>query len=203
MRTARATKDVLVASIVAELKPFRRSLTHDEIEKHIRKTLEGSRWVLDRDDRAAIHKNNAYIERLRGTIRRLVDQLSKAPAPVQVSAFSGMSRYGPYAGWGFLTELEEMEQRLLVSKGNAKRDPIKHLCAQMARNFFLFSEKLPSSSSKASPFRVVASLVYEYFTGKAEQDLERPCEAALRTIRGHPAFSTNSRKKSASLSQRP
>jgi hypothetical protein len=152
MRTARATKDALVASIVAELKPFRRSLTHDEIEKHIRKTLEGSRWVLDRDDRSAIHKNNAHIERLRGTIRRLVDQLSKAPAPVQVSAFSEMSRYGPYAGWGFLTELEEMEQRLLVSKGNAKRDPIKHLCAQMARNFFCFLKSSPAALQRLAHF---------------------------------------------------
>jgi hypothetical protein len=50
-----------------------------------------------------------------------------------------------------------------------------------------YSEKLPGSS-KDSPFRVVTSLVYEYFTGKAEQDLERFCETALRTIRDHPVY---------------
>jgi hypothetical protein len=212
MRTARATKDALVASIVAELKPFR-ALPHDEIDKHLRKSLDESRWMLARMDRSAIRKNNAHIERLQRTIRRLVDQIPKAPAPVRVSAFSGTQLRAIYGRKPsvirvsssercFLAELKEVDQRLSAAKIGARRDPVKQMSASIAREFFLsYSEKLPSSSSN-SPFRVVASLVYEYWTGKAEQDLERSCEGALRTIRGHPAFSTNSRKKSASLSHR-
>ena len=197
MRTVRETEGgaALIAAIVDALKPFG-ALPPDEIDKRIRKTLDGSRWVLARMDRSAIRENNAHIARLRATIRRFVDQISKAPAPVRVSAFSGRPR--PYP-WGILTGLEEMDQRLSAAKVSAKRDPIKQFCAEMARDFFLFYSKKPPSSSEDSPFRAVASLVYEYFTGKAEQDLERPCEAALRKIRDHP-ISTNSRKKSSSLS---
>ena len=107
MRTVRETEDgaALIAAIVDALKPFR-ALPPDEIDKRIRKTLDGSRWVLARMDRSAIRKNNAQIAKLRGTVRRLADQISKAPAPVRVSAFSGMSR--PYPEWGFLSELREM-----------------------------------------------------------------------------------------------
>jgi hypothetical protein len=195
----KSTKDELVATILDQLKPFR-TLPRGEIAKHVRKTLDGSLWVMPRADSSARRKNNDHIKRLRGAIRRLVYQISKAPAPVRVSAFSGTQLRAIYgrkpsvirvssSERDFLAELKEVDQRLSAAKEKPKRDPIKQLCAEMARDFFLFySEKLPGSSSKTSAFRVVASLVYEYFTDKAEQDLERFCETALRTIYDHPLY---------------
>jgi hypothetical protein len=86
MRT-KSTKDELVAAILDGLKPLR-TLSQGEIVKHVRKTLDGTLWVMTRSDRSARCKNNDHIERLRGAIRRLVYLISKAPAPVRVSGLS-------------------------------------------------------------------------------------------------------------------
>jgi hypothetical protein len=137
MRT-KSTKDELVAAILDGLKPLR-TLSQGEIVKHVRKTLDGTLWVMTRSDRSARCKNNDHIERLRGAIRRLVYLISKAPAPVRVSAFSGRSPL--YSERAFLAELQEVDQRLSAAKENPKRDPIKQLCAEMARDFFCFIPK--------------------------------------------------------------
>ena len=96
-----------------------------------------------------------------------------------------------------------MERRLAGADVNNRRDWIKKFSAETTCNFFFFySDKAPTSGRAESPMRIVAALVYEYLTGKAEQDLERSCEEALHKFRSHPAISTKWRKKSGRLSQR-
>jgi hypothetical protein len=192
--------NTIVTAIVDELRLEQKS--RNEVEQSIAATLERSSWLKGRYSREAIRANRPHIKKLQNSIHRLMDDISKAPRPVQISMFSGMSRF--YGQKAFLNELEKMGRRLATADIRGRRDNIKQISAEIALNFFVFhSNKLPSSGSDKSPMRIVAGLVYEYFTGKSDQDhgsLERSCEAAIKRVRDHPAIRTNSRKKTARVS---
>jgi hypothetical protein len=199
-KTDPRVSDIVVA-IADELSPLQEKKSPNEVEQSIRATLEKSRWLMDRYSRAAIRANRPHIKKLQNSIRRLKDDIHKAPRPVQISMFSGMSQ--PYGQEAFLNDLEEMGCRLADASDIGRRDMIKQASAEIALNFFVFySTKIPSSGSAKSPMRIVAGMVYEYFTGEAGQDLdlERPCERAIKKVRDHPVIRTNSRKRTARVS---
>lgn len=192
----------IAEAIIDELRPLQAKWSRTDVERMVREKLESSKWIMSRHSRENIRNNRDHAIKLRDTISQLLRQISKAPKPVQVSMFSGMTS-GPYAPQAFLVDLKNMERRLAGSDVNNKRDWIKKFSAETACNFFFFySDKVPTSGGAASPMRIVAGLVYEYLTGLAERDLERSCEEALHKFRSHPAISTKWRKKSATLSQR-
>lgn len=199
LRKTELTINEIAAAIADELMPLKEQKSR-KVEQKIRATLEGSRWLMGRYSREAIRANRLHIKKLRNSICRLVDDILKTPRSIQISMFSGMSQ--PYGPEVLLNDLTEMDHRLLsAAEIRAGRDMIKRASAEIALNFFVFhSKKLPSSGNDKSPMRIVAGLVYEYFTGKADQDLERPCKAAIQKVRDHPAIRTNSRKKTARMS---
>jgi hypothetical protein len=189
----------IAMAIVDELRPLQEKKSRNGVEQSIRATLKGRRRLMGRYSREAIRANRPHIKRLQNSIHRLEGDIVKAPPPVQISMFSGMSQaYGQEA---FLNDLKEMGRRLTTANIRGHRDNIKQISAEIALNFFVFhSKKIPSSGNDKSPMRIVAGLVYEYFTGEAGQGLERLCEAALAIVRDHPAIRTNSRKKTARVS---
>jgi len=193
--------DDIASAIADELEPLQPKKSRVEVERSVRQTLEGSKWLMSRYSREAIRKNRPHISKLRNTIRQLSDDILKAPRPVKISMFSGMSQ--PFAELAFLNDLKDMEHRLAAANISGARDAIKQFSALTARNFFFFySDKAPTSGRPESPMRVVAGYIYEYLTGKTEQDLERSCEVVLRRSRSDPVFGTKRHKKSGRLSQR-
>jgi hypothetical protein len=199
LRKTESNIGVIANAIVDELSPLREQKSRNGVEQSIRATLKGSRWLTDRYSRGAILANRQHIKKLQNSIHRLVDDILKAPRPVQISMFSGMSQ--PYGPEVLLNDLKEMDRRLSATDVRRSRDMIKQASAEIALNFFVFhSTKTPSSGSDKSRMRIVAGLVYEYFTGERDRDLERPCEAAIQKVRDHPVIRTNSRKKTARVS---
>jgi hypothetical protein len=191
--------NTIVTAIVDELSPLLEQKSRNEVEQSIAATLERSRWLKGRYSRRAIRANRPHIKKLQNSIRRLEGDILKTPRPVQISMFSGMSQ--PYAQEAFLNDLKEMGRRLAAAEITGHRDNIKQISAEIALDFFVFhSKNIPSSGNAKSPMRIVAGLVYEYFTGKRDRDLERPCKAAIQRVRDHPAIRTNSRKKTAKVS---
>jgi hypothetical protein len=200
MANYKAAIDEIAIAIADELRPLQAKRSRAEVEQSARKSLEGSRWLMSRYGRVAIRRNRPHINKLRKAIGRLLNEVSRAPRPIQTSMFSGISQ--PFAQLVFLNDLREMERRLAAANVSGGRDAIKQFSAEAACNFFVFySDKAPTSGKPESPMRIVAGLIYEYLTGKPDQDLERSCEAALRKFGSHPVISTKWRKKSATLSQ--
>ncbi|MGJ5120954.1 hypothetical protein [Bradyrhizobium oligotrophicum] len=63
-------------------------------------------------------------------------------------------------------------------------DQVKIWCAEIAFTLLVrFSDKPPTSGSARSPFRVIASLLYEIVTGEAGHDLRRACADELDKMR--------------------
>jgi hypothetical protein len=188
--------DDIIRRIVDELKPLRSGKGRSEIELAVLKNLEGSRWIVMRYSRAAIRTNRTHIKKLCSIIDQLIEHSWEAPRPVQISMFSGMSLGAPYQQLVFLNELREMRRRLTAADMSASRDAIKIASAETSRDLLLFhSATPPINSSGNSPIRIIASLVYEYFTRMPEQDLERACKDAMRKVHRHPILLGQSRAK--------
>ena len=135
--------DEIVRRIVAELNPLRPGKERGKIEQAVRKNLEELRWIMMRYSRAAIRTNRTHIKKLCSIIDQLIEHSWKAPRPVQISMFSGMSLGAPYQQLVFLNELGEMRRRLTAADMSASRDAIKIASAETARNFLLFHSAPP------------------------------------------------------------
>jgi hypothetical protein len=78
-----------------------------------------------------------------------------------------------------------------------RHDQAKRICAELAIILMHdFSTKLPTSGTAKSPYRVIASLIFETVTGQHGADLRRPCETVLRSWRKQgQAFTQTPAKK--------
>jgi hypothetical protein len=66
-----------------------------------------------------------------------------------------------------------------ASQPGPEQDRVKNHCALLARNLMKVLTSRPIKGTAEGPYRVVAGLVYEAFTGEAEVDLKRACDRAL------------------------
>jgi hypothetical protein len=84
-----------------------------------------------------------------------------------------------------LASLEAVRHQCLEAEKNQPgSDQILLWCARIAFTLvFRFSDKMPTSGSARSPYRVVASLLYEVTTGEQGHDLKRACDAHLKAMR--------------------
>jgi hypothetical protein len=72
----------------------------------------------------------------------------------------------------------------MADQNQPSTDPILLWCASVAFTLlFQFSDKMPTSGSALSPYRVVVSLLYEVLTGKPNHDLRRACGEYLKATR--------------------
>src|ERR1019366_4925308 len=62
-----------------------------------------------------------------------------------------------------------------------EQDLLQNRCGALARNLMKVFTRRPIKSTDAGPYRVIASLVYEAFTGEVEVDLKRACDRALHS----------------------
>jgi hypothetical protein len=76
-------------------------------------------------------------------------------------------------------------------------DQAKRGCAGLAISLMDdFSTKLPTSVTARSPYRAIASLLFEAVTGQQGADLRRPCQTVLRSWRNEgQAFTQTPAKK--------
>jgi hypothetical protein len=84
-----------------------------------------------------------------------------------------------------LASLEAVRHQCLeAEKNQPSGDQVLLWCASTAFSLVLqFSDKMPTSGSARSPYRVVASLLYEVVTGEHGHDLRRACNAHLKAMR--------------------
>jgi hypothetical protein len=77
-----------------------------------------------------------------------------------------------------------------ADQNQPRTDQVLAWCARIAFTLlFRFSDQTPTSGSVQSPYRVVASLLYEVLTGEHGHDLRRACDEHLKGMR--QAVSTN------------
>jgi hypothetical protein len=71
-----------------------------------------------------------------------------------------------------------------ADQNQPRTDQVLIWCAKIAFTLlFRFSDKMPTSGSAQSPYRVVASLLYEVLTGEHGCDLRRACDEHLKVMR--------------------
>ena len=89
-----------------------------------------------------------------------------------------------------LSGLRAVQEICEQADQNQPRDQVLTWSASIAFTLlFRFSDQTPTSGSAQSPYRVVASLLYEVLTGEHGHDLRRACGEHLKQMRR--AVSTN------------
>jgi hypothetical protein len=176
----------LVSAILEELRPLRNGVSQDKAKNLVHDQLLVLKIGMPVLDRLSVKKNRNSARQIRNTIHRLQYQIRTAPRPVQNCGYvrpNGPVQTFPnddaiFSVPEMLSLMDEALDRLATF--SAAMDYIKAWCASSAKRIMLqCSKKPPASSSENSPLRVIASLIYQYCTGK-QQDLERACEDVLR-----------------------
>jgi hypothetical protein len=170
----------ILNEIVDELRPLRDAAKESDAMLGVRIVLRYmDQHFMPIKDRRSIKQNRTSSKQIQRTINKLRYQIRSAPWPVRVIAET-CNGNDPL--------LPLLEQTLMAADAalsgfveqDATADIVKPMCACCAyATIEAFSEKRPTSSSAASPLRVIAGLIYECCTGR-QQDLERACEAALQ-----------------------
>jgi hypothetical protein len=85
---------------------------------------------------------------------------------------------------GLLATLDAIQSECRNAESNQSgKDDVLLWCARTAFSLLVSSDRRPTSGSVQSPYRVIASLLYEIVTGERGHDLRRACDAHLKTMR--------------------
>jgi hypothetical protein len=188
------TDDDIVADIVRLLDS---RLPCEEVKSVVAKQLMMQRELIAKIyGRNAVSKRRAAAKRLRSDIERLVASMKAAPSdivmlmppelpkiPEEIDQVIATARPRLDAFYDHLVDLSHACQRVMGE--SAVYDNCKRRCAESAHDLILqFSERSPTNYD-GSPFRTITSRIFEYVTGKRDNDLERSCEAVLQWWRDY------------------
>jgi hypothetical protein len=143
-------------------------------------------------DRQAIRKTREDAREIIGALDHLEDLLRSATLGPELRLRLGLDTAGMIPehaanapAWRLMTALNEV--RDLCQQGDINQpaaDQVRIWCARIAYSLMdRFSTEEATSGSADSPYRVLASLLYEVLTGEAERDLKRACDQHLREMR--------------------
>jgi hypothetical protein len=80
--------------------------------------------------------------------------------------------------------LQAVKEICQQAENQPRDDQIKMWCAKIAFSLMIrFSDKPPTSSSPRSPYRLIASLLYEVLSSESGHDLRRACGDELDRMR--------------------
>lgn len=130
-------------------------------------------------ERAAIDKTRDEAREIAGLAERMGALLTRSTIAPELRL-----RMQPEME-SLLASLEAVRHQCLeAEKNQPSSDQVLLWCASTAFSLvFRFSDKMPTSGSARSPYRVVASLLYEVVAGKQGHDLRRACDAHLKAMR--------------------
>ena len=170
----------IVDEILRELRPLRDGISiHRARNDVITSLFIVTRFLAVFLDRSTAAKNRTSAKRIQKTVHGLRRQWASAPRIVRTALNSS-------ASMSLEKILEDLERGLTSLAQprfaqNGVGDPLKKSCALFAYAIMVrLSQKRPASSSVNSSLRVITSLIYERCKGR-QQDLERACEAALKS----------------------
>jgi hypothetical protein len=177
-------------------------LPGDETRAKVRRAIEDStqffhnwnKWC-SREGRATIAKDAGELAEL---IAALESRLKHLPDPLADYLF------GPQIARHALMPVDDIMATTLADKrtlldrlglmrcdcqrqrpppesSGPEQDRAKHHCAALARNLMKAFSKLQITGTAEGPYRVIAGLLYEGLTEKAEVDLKRACDRALHS----------------------
>jgi hypothetical protein len=177
-------------------------LLEDETRAKVRRAIEDSteffhnwdKWC-SREGRATIAKDAGELADL---IAALESKLKRLPDPLADYLF------GPPLARHALIPVDDIMSATLTDKeallerlgrlrldcgrqqppphsSGPEQDRVNNHCAALARNLMKVLTSRPITGTAEGPLRVIASLVYEAFTGEPEIDLKRACDRALES----------------------
>lgn len=130
-------------------------------------------------EREAIEKTRDDAREIEKLATKLSELLARTTLAPELRIRLGPNRHR------LLADLEEI-RRICgeAEKNQPGTDQLLLWCARIAYTLvYRFSEKMPTSGSPRSPYRVTASLLYEALTGEPGHDLRRACDAYLKATR--------------------
>ncbi len=209
----RAARDALVKAILHELEPLKPQYPPAIVAECVRHTLEElsafTEVVINQAarDRAKAKRISKYTTRLLFELKELgrwqgssgLVWTELAPVIASRETLDHMAQMTPDERkqellqiadgvLAFLAVLRKVQQRCNVLLLPGRQDVLKRACASLAHTQFLgFSIKRPTSGSANSPYRLVASLIFEAISGQQGADLKRGCDVTLRECRNSEA----------------
>jgi hypothetical protein len=129
--------------------------------------------------RASIQATRKDAEKIGRTIITLQNQIRNATPELRLRMKLDLpnDREKELISW-----LDEL--RSLCQTGVDRTDQVIRNCVSTAFTFMVWcTAKVPTSGSARSPFREIASDLYEIITGEADCDLKRPCDDMIRPWR--------------------
>jgi len=127
--------------------------------------------------RAAMQTTRADAAKIARTITTLQNQIRNATPELRLRMKLDVGqndRESELISW-----LDDL--RSLCQTGVDRTDQVKRSCVSMAFTFMVWcTAKVPTSGSARSPFREIASDLYEIVTGEAGQDFKRACDDLIR-----------------------
>jgi hypothetical protein len=165
------TQDELVSAIAGRLKPWLDCWTRDDIVTDINEQINLlKKTAPDFFARQAVTQTRDNARNVFATVTRLEEKISAELRLRLAGSFADIKRECKAAISGSLTR--------------GRGDQVKEWCALSAWRWIVkFSQARPTSGSINSPYREIASLVYEAVTGNQDKDFERTCEAVLKRRR--------------------
>jgi len=172
----------LVSAIATRLKPWHECWQDRDVLQAVGKQLRAlqaaapeflSREAV-RKTRASARKILAATMKIEGELAALPELRLRLKSPQKIELLEEIKR--------------ECRAAVKGTLGAGRRDQIKEWCARSAFALVVrFSKHRPTSSSADSPYRHIASLLYEAVTGRRDKDFERVCKVVLKS----KAFGTN------------
>jgi hypothetical protein len=156
-----------------------------EIRSHLtRNGMYGVVRVLRRTspeylERCAIQKTREDADAIAKSVAKLSELLERATLAPEMQLRLEPEKDALLRGLRAVQEICEQ-----ADQNQPGADQVLIWCASIAFTLlFRFSDKMPTSGSAQSPYRVVASLLYEVLTGEHGHDLRRACDKHLKAMR--------------------
>jgi hypothetical protein len=130
-------------------------------------------------ERSAIQKTREDADAIAKSVAKLSELLERATLAPEMQLRLEPEKDALLRGLRAVQEICEQ-----ADQNQPPTDQVLTWCARIAFTLlFRFSDKMPTSGSAQSPYRVVASLLYEVLTGEHGHDLNRACDKHLREMR--------------------
>jgi hypothetical protein len=158
------------------LREIRSHLTRNGMYTVVRTLRRAAPGYLERDAIRKTREDARAIAKSAGKLAALLDRATLSPEmqlrlePEKERLFEGLHRLQNLC--------------VLADQNQPDGDLLLEWCARIAFTLlFRFSDKTPTSGSAQSPYRVVASLLYEVVTDQQGHDLKRACDKHLKRMR--------------------
>jgi hypothetical protein len=130
-------------------------------------------------ERSAIQKTRDDADAIAKSAAKLCEQLERATLAPEMQLRLEPEKDALLRGLRAVQEICEQ-----ADQNQPRTDQVLTWSARIAFTLlFRFSDKMPTSGSAQSPYRVVASLLYEVLTGEHGHDLRRACDEHLKEMR--------------------